>query len=316
MGRGDHDEIRAELRRARAQGRVHSAYLLEGPAGTPRKETAFWFARLLLCSSGGDDPCGRCADCRRSHADGERGDSAHPDLMVVEPEGAFIRVDQVRALQRQLGLAANEGGWRVAILLGAERLRTEAANALLKTLEEPPPRTALLLVAERSEGLPRTVRSRVAHLRFASESEQAIGEALCREGYDEADAWLVAAVCGGTTLAAREWAETSLETARDMRDALESLARASASDVLDFAQSFRGGVEATRSRLELFLAVHDAVVRRRVEAAADRGDRGGADRWLRCFEAGERMRRELIRRNLNPQMVIEGLLLEFRRAAA
>jgi hypothetical protein len=53
-----------------------------------------------------------------------------------------------------------------------------------------------------------------------------------------------------------------------------------------------------------------------VETAADRGDRGEADRWLRCFEAGERVRRELIRRNLNPQMVIEGLLLEFRRAGA
>ena len=62
--------------------------------------------------------------------------------------------------------------------------------------------------------------------------------------------------------------------------------------------------------------MHDAVVRRRVETATDRGDRGGADRWLRCFEAGERVRRELIRRNLNPQMVIEGLLLEFRRAGA
>jgi DNA polymerase-3 subunit delta' len=316
MGRGDHDEIRAELRRARAQERVHSAYLLDGPAGTPRKETAFWFARLLLCSSGGDDPCGQCGDCRRSEAHGERGETGHPDLVVVEPDGAFVRVDQVRALQRQLGLVANEGGWRVAILLAAERLRTEAANALLKTLEEPPPRTALLLVAERSEGLPRTVRSRVAHLRFAPESESAIGEALRREGYDEADARLVAAVRGGTTQAAREWAEASLDEARDMRETLESLASASASDVLDFAQSFRGGVEATRSRLELFLAVHDAVVRRRVETATDRGDRGGADRWLRCFEAGERVRRELIRRNLNPQMVIEGLLLEFRRAGA
>src|SRR5262249_15702785 len=135
MAAGGSGEIRAELARARGAGKVHGAYLFEGPPGTGTGETALWFAHLLLYKGApaeAVEPCGRCHDCRLFAT------GAHPDLHRVEPDGAWIKVDAVRELRAALSLVANERGRRVGFVEAAERLRVEAANALLKTLEEPP----------------------------------------------------------------------------------------------------------------------------------------------------------------------------------
>jgi DNA polymerase-3 subunit delta' len=314
MASGHPDRLREELREARRQERVNGAYLFEGPPGTGKEETAFWFARLLLCRQSHRDPCGSCPDCRKDvthDADGRRV-SQHPDLKVLEPDGPHIRVDQIRALQRDLSLVANEGGWRVALILEADTLRTEAANALLKTLEEPPPRTAILLVVSVALALPRTVRSRTIHLRFAPEPESSIQAALLSAGFNEADAWLAATVGGGSTARATEWAAQHLETAREMRETIESIRDAPISEALDFAETFRGSSAATRQRAEILLAVCGAVARRGLERASREGGRTGLDRWLGFAESTQRARQEMIRRNLNPQLLVEGLLLDLQ----
>ncbi len=223
MASGRPEQIKSELRLARARDRVHSAYLFRGPVGTGKQETAWWFARLLLCSVGEEDPCGSCHACLLSGARDPDGESppSHPDLKWAQPEGAQLRIDQIRALQRELSLVAHEGGRRVALLLGAETLRANAANALLKVLEEPPPRTTWLLVTHKPELLPQTVRSRTIQLRFVPQSEAEIRQALTEEGFSEDDAWLVAALGGGSVGAARAWAERHLDPAREMCRILE-----------------------------------------------------------------------------------------------
>ncbi len=319
--------IRNELRRARRSGTVHGAYLFEGPPGTGRRETALWFARLLLCRAGGDEPCGQCGDCHRSgaaarpsgsppgsspgsdeDADEERPPPFHPDLHVVEPSGATVRVAQIRELQNRLALVANEGGHRVALILRAVRLGNPSANALLKTLEEPPPATTLVLVASSADTLPPTVRSRTTRLRFRREPESEIATGLEGQGLSSEDAALAAALGGGSLDAARDWAEQHLDDAREMRDAMLGAEQGTASSVLEFAEGFRGGASA-RERCELLLAVHGAVAREQVARAVQSDDRAAAERWLDRAEAGERARKELVRRNLNPQLVAEGLLL-------
>jgi DNA polymerase-3 subunit delta' len=312
MRAGSSEQARAELRRARDAGRVHTGYLLEGPAGTGKRETALWFARLLLCGADLPDPCERCRECVRSAPREVSGRElpAHPDLHWLEPEEGVLRIDQVRQLQRALGLVANEGGWRVGVLVAAESLRREAANALLKTLEEPPRRTTLVLVAERGEALPLTVRSRVVRLRFLPEAESGIARGLESEGLSPEDAWLVAALAGGSHRAAREWAARHLEGARGLREWLEEGERRSATEVLDFAESFRVGGEEGRKRTEGFLDVYAALARRRIEGAIAEGRAGSLERWLRRAERAAEARRELRRRNLNPQALVESLLLE------
>jgi DNA polymerase-3 subunit delta' len=316
MDNGDLRGQRAELVRAVAADRVHGAYLFEGPAGTGRRATALWLARLLVCREPGGGSCEHCPDCLRS-APTEEGSAvgSHADLSLIEPDGAQIKVEQVRALQRDLSLAPNEGGRRVAVLLGAERLNAAAANALLKTLEEPPARTSLILVAEHADGLPATVRSRTMRIRFAPEAESAVAEVLQREGFDESDAWLAASLGGGSAESARGWAEEQLDAAREIWNALERAAEVPPSELLDLAETFRGAGSAARERAVLLLAVHGAVARRRVEEAARAGDRRAAERWLERSEAGERAHKEFLRRNLNAQLVIEGLLLEWQAVA-
>jgi DNA polymerase-3 subunit delta' len=315
MDSGDLCGRREELGRAVAAARVHGAYLFEGPAGTGRRATALWFVRLLVCREPGSDPCGRCPDCLRSAPGEGRPLGSHPDLLRIEPDGAQIKVDQVRGLQRDLSLAPNEGGRRAAILFEAERLNAAAANALLKTLEEPPPRTTLILVTERADGLPATVRSRTTRIRFAPQDEAAVAAALREEGFDAADAWLAAALGGGSAASAQAWAADHLEAAREMRDALERALELPPSELLDVAATFRGAGSDARERALLWLGVYGAVARRRVEEAARGGDRRSTDRWLQRSEAGARAQREFLRRNLNAQLVIEGLLLDWQEAA-
>jgi DNA polymerase-3 subunit delta' len=313
MTRGSADSVRAELRLARKRNKVHGAYLFEGGPGTRARELAIWFARLLLCRAGEDDPCGTCRDCRMALSSagpgGER--PTHPDLQWVEPDGAFVKVDQIRELLRELSLVANEGGRRLGLILGAERLRTEAANALLKTLEEPPADTTLILVADRSQSLPPTLRSRTMHVRVARTAEAELREALVGEGFDREDAQLASALGGGSLMGAQGWADQHLESAREIYEFLAGIQACGAAEILDFAESLRGR-EAGRQRAELVLDVYAAFARRHVETSSNAGDARAVERWLGHYESASKSRLEMRRRNLNPQLIVEGLLLELR----
>ncbi len=313
MTRGSTDSVRAELRLARRRNKVHGAYLFEGGPGTRARELAIWFARLLLCRAGEDDPCGTCRDCRMALSSAGPGAErpTHPDLQWVEPDGAFVKVDQIRELQRELSLVANEAGRRVGLILGAEKLRVEAANALLKTLEEPPRDTTLILVADRSQVLPPTLRSRTMHVRIARTPEAELCDALVGEGLDREDARLASALGGGSLIGAQGWAEQHLDAAREIYGFLAGIQAHGATEILDFAESFRGG-EAGRDRAEPDLDVYAAFARHHVETSSDAGDAPAVKRWLGHYESVSKSRREMRRRNLNAQLIVEGLLLELR----
>jgi DNA polymerase-3 subunit delta' len=296
MSAGNAAVVREELERVCERDHVHGAYLFHGAPGTGKERTARWFAGRLL----GRD------------WSGDEEETWHPDLHVVEPDGAVLKIDQVRELQRALSLLPNEGGRRVALLFGVERIRLEAANALLKTLEEPPRDTTIVLVTSQPGTLPPTLISRTTRYRFLPMAEHDVEQVLLSEGFEPDDAWLAAVLGGGSPEAAREWADEHLESARDLCAALAEVRGWSASEVLEFAESFRGGGEKLRKRAELFLDVHAAFARRAVEAAARDSDRATVERWVERAEAGANAHRELVVRNLNPQLVVEGLMLDLR----
>lgn len=151
---------KAALRSALAAGRMPQAVLIQAAAGTGGQGLARWAAQLVLCTTPGAAPCGACASCR--HA----ADDLHPDLAVVGlvEDSQQIRIEQVRELCAELSLTSHQGGWRAAIIEPADTLNRFAANALLKTVEEPPPRTLLVLVAAQPSKLPATLRSRCQRL--------------------------------------------------------------------------------------------------------------------------------------------------------
>jgi DNA polymerase-3 subunit delta' len=152
---------RAALTAAQRAGRLPHALLIHEAPGAGGDWLAHWAARLALCERGAQAPCGACTACRRALA------WQHPDLMRVAPleDSRQIRIEQVRELAAQLALTSHAGGYKVGILTPADFLNRFAANAMLKTLEEPTPRTLLILVATQPSRLPATVLSRCQRLK-------------------------------------------------------------------------------------------------------------------------------------------------------
>src|SRR5947207_14717103 len=203
-------EAKRLLGAALAEGPAH-AYLFHGPRGVGKRKTAFAFAAELL----GD----RARVERRSH----------PDLYVLEPLGDQIRIDAVRELRRDLHLRPFEASRRVYLILGAHLLNEEAADALLKDLEEPPAYAVIVLVADEGGPLPETIRARCHPVPFRRLSERAVREEVRARAPElsEEEATSIARVAGGRL----DRAERLLDPAAARRRAeLLEIARAVYSD--------------------------------------------------------------------------------------
>ncbi|MBM4321139.1 MAG: DNA polymerase III subunit delta', partial [Deltaproteobacteria bacterium] len=175
------DAAVAKLRRALREGRVPHAYLFCGPIGVGKERTALVLAQALQCRKLPDDGCGRCEPCRKVAG------ARHPDVAVVRvPEGrSRVLIEQMRELQQCLAFRPYEGRNRVIVFPDAEVMTEEAANSLLKTLEEPPEQTHFVLTSSQPQNLLDTIRSRCQQVRFAPLSRAEVGRRLIMEQVDE-----------------------------------------------------------------------------------------------------------------------------------
>jgi DNA polymerase-3 subunit delta' len=165
------------LRGAMQRDRVASSYLFAGEDGIGKRLAAFEFVKALNCLkplSGpeGPDSCGSCPACRKYDA------GTHPDFVLIEPEGAMIKVEHIRQLEETLSLRALEARYKAAIVDNAELMNESAANAFLKTLEEPAPGTVIILVSSRPDRLPQTIRSRCSRISFTPLSPEDCGQVI------------------------------------------------------------------------------------------------------------------------------------------
>ena len=170
-----------QLQQRRQQQRLPHALLLAGPPGLGKAEFARDLAQGLLCEQPTAEgmACQQCRSCARFVA------MTHPDFLVVEPEeaGKAIKVDQIRELIRQFGLSSHQGGYRIAIVQPAEQMNLAAANSLLKTLEEPPADSLILLISASPSLLPATILSRCQRLEFVP-PEHALALAWLKKQHD------------------------------------------------------------------------------------------------------------------------------------
>lgn len=186
-----HDRQKEVLRLALKNKRLAHAYLFEGPDGVGKKLIALALARALFCEAG--EGCGDCAACRKvDHLN-------HPDLHILEAESSQIKIDQVRAIQKELALRPLEGDVKICLIEAAETMNPAASNALLKTLEEPQSGTLMILLSSRPEMLLDTIRSRCQRLRFNRLTRSRLTEILeNRLGLSEQDARIMAALTDGS----------------------------------------------------------------------------------------------------------------------
>src|SRR5262245_31086008 len=174
-----HEAALAEFHDALASGRLHHAWLLVGPEGVGKATLAYRLARTLLAE--GERGVGRDRPVFRKVAS-----LSHPNLLLIRRSwvekskrySQWIGVEEVRRLRAFLGHSAGEGSWRVVIVDRADELNQNAANALLKALEEPPPRTLFLLISSAEGRLPVTIRSRTRMLRVTGLSDEELAKAV------------------------------------------------------------------------------------------------------------------------------------------
>lgn len=200
-----------QLRRAVAAGAAMThAWLFTGPPGSGRSLAARAFAAALLCDRGG---CGECKSCHQVTA------GTHADLLLVRPEGLSYGVRQTRELVLKAAAAPVYGRWRIVIFEDADRATEQAANALLKAIEEPTPRTVWLLCAPYADDLPTTIRSRCRLVTLVTPRTAAVAAVLEREGVAPERARAAALAAQGHIGRARRLA-TDVEAARRRAEVL------------------------------------------------------------------------------------------------
>jgi DNA polymerase-3 subunit delta' len=245
---------------ARAIRHPHHAYLYSGPEGSGKRLAMRAFAAALLCPQGG---CGTCRACRLALSE------SHPNMLMLEPGGPDILVGKdasdpntARWFASRSYLTPPEPGRKVMVVLQADRLRVEAADVLLKAVEEPPPDTVFILLSARPDDLPDTIRSRCQEIAFPPLSEDFVVQTLLGEGMDEGRARLACRLTGGNLGRARRLArdERQLAFRQAALEAAELAARgsggalAAAEGLNAAAKEFRAGLaEELEAELQPFL---------------------------------------------------------------
>jgi DNA polymerase-3 subunit delta' len=309
---------------------VRHAYLFSGPPGLGRRTLALRLAQALNCPHplAPGEPCGKCRTCQQI----ER--MQYTDLAVIqaEKEGGTLKVEQIRSLRQSLVLKPYQGKYRVALFLRFQEANQNAANALLKTLEEAPAHVILLLTADTPEQLLPTITSRCEILRLRPLPVETVESYLKERGVEESTARLLAHVSGGRPGYALRLMQDkdALEFRTRRLDDLQNLLKSTRRERFAYAEKLTDrkneGKERFRETLQLWLALWRDVLLRaagsdtpltnvdwatEIETLAGRLSLAEARRLVNAAEEAI----EKSERNVNARLLAEVLLLDWPKTA-
>jgi DNA polymerase-3 subunit delta' len=318
------------LRRALASERVHHAYLFDGPDGVGKERAAFGLAQALVCerrASSSADACGACSACARAIPRAGEARPLHPDVMVLE-KGLYdpaaigrrsaeiqdISIDQVRTVVlARAAFPPHEGRAKVFIVRRAEELSPSAANALLKTLEEPGSRTHFVLLTALADALLPTIRSRTQRVRFGVLPDSVVTSLLLERGVAEARAAEIVPLAGGSIAAALLLADAEASARREefVAKALEALEAPDLGAALDLADEAKKGDKQLLAEQIGALATTLSTQANAAVAAGARGANRAAERFGFALLALEQLGA-----NASVQLTVESMLLKMRSAVS
>jgi DNA polymerase-3 subunit delta' len=309
------------LKKHVVNGTTRHAYLFAGPPGLGRRTLALRFAQALNCQTPVEAgvPCGQCRDCKQIES------MHYADLMVVQAdsEGGTLKVDQIREARRMLMLKPYQADYRVALFLRFQEANDNAANALLKTLEEAPAYAVLILTADNPEQLLPTIVSRCEVLRLRPLKIEEIQEALETRGLETGKAKLIAHISGGRFGYALRLIqnEALLEKREERLNDLQSLISASRVEKFAYADKLSRDRESMRQAVLIWLSYWRDVMLRsaqanmplvnvdrnvEIEDLSRRLDLTAARRTVSALEDVL----EKMERNVNSRLLAEVLLLD------
>lgn len=288
-----HQKQRAHLRDLSQSGKLPHALLFTGPEGIGKKKVAIQLVQNLFCSSIGTDgeACGTCSQCHRIQQ------NTHPDFLSISPESNLIKTEVIRQLKQKLSFQPLEAPYKIALIAEAHFLHTSAANVLLKTLEEPPEKTLLILISSSPYKILRTILSRCQKLTFSPLEMKEMQQVMEELGYSVAshpDRLTLAQGSPGLFLKfseeAFEWVQNqilpSLEAQpKDLMKLLEAAEKISKEDAL------------TESVLSILLMKWNQAIQRSLDHA-------------KKTEAIYQTLRKLKETHVNPQLTFENLFLK------
>jgi len=313
-----HTKQLAILRSALSAERLHHAYLFVGPDGIGKRTAAIAVAKAIHCEESIEDFCGICINCARIS------DGNHPDVRLIQPlpDKKEISIQQIREIERELNFRSFSGKRKIAVIDPATLMNLSAQNALLKTLEEPPADSVIVLIAPNSGGLLPTVRSRCVRLNFSPLGRHEVAAYLDSQTVtmrNDSES-LAAMSMGSIGLALKLKKEELFEKRRDWAKTLSSLkpgdyhsAMAAAEDLgedRDGTLSFLGWAESWYRDLLVYQATHrsdelvnlDMLPEIERQAATINLDRLHLSMQKASSAAAG------IQRNLNRRMILEDLL--------
>lgn len=330
-----HEKIISRLKKALEKNEFASAYLFFGDEAIGKRLTAINFAKAMNCLANAADACGACISCQKI----EKG--IHPDVRIIAPEAEMadaegkgaekksriIKIEQIRAIQGEMAYPPFEGKKRVFIIDNADKMNTESANSLLKTLEEPARNSVIILVSSRPNFLLPTILSRCQQIRFTTAPIETVKSLLMEKGLNSSDADLISASAHGRIGAALNEDAAAIKEKRD--EYLMLLSTALNGNIADIFLSVEKYAKDSEKAVEIFewfyIWLRDVIIFKETGEAKYLTNSGRLDEIKKWSETDTVKYLEIIKsitdiqrafsRNINKQLALEKVMMEIKEVA-